>query len=266
MNEEMKQLELIKAEDKKAKTKFYLIMLCSVIIGGSFGASSTFLEELFNGLSYANLTNTMGTILPAIQCAVCAIATVLFVYFYRKGLEEKKHWNGDVNESYDRMENCFDMALSISNLSFILILILFGITFSLLDTTEDFSTPKFAIWFILAIGSLFYSIFFLMISQKKIVNLEKVINPEKQGSVYETGFQKKWIDSCDEMERSYIYQAGFYSFKCTTNTCIILWIFTFFTSTIFHTGFFPVLIVGIIWFASTLSYLIKAHKLSKPQL
>lgn len=265
MNEEMKQLEQIKAEDKKAKKKFYLIMLCSLIVGGFFGVGTTFFEELFNGLSYENLTNTMGTILPAIQCAVCAIATILFVYFYRKGLAEKAHWNGDVNERYDRMENCLDIALSISNLSFILILILFGITFSLFDTTEDFSTFKFSIWFILAIGSLFYSIFFLMISQKKIVNLEKVINPEKQGSVYDTGFQKKWIDSCDEMEKSYIYQAGFYSFKCTANTCMILWILTFFTSTVFHTGFFPVLMIGIIWFTSTLSYLIKAHRLSKSQ-
>ncbi len=265
MNEEMKQLQKIIEEDKKAKKKFYIIMLCSMVIGALGGVGSVFCEDFFQGLSYKNVTITMVSILPVIQCFVCAIATILFINFYRKGLAQKAHWNGDINENYDKMEHFLGISLSISNLSFILLLILFGISFSLLDATEHFSSLHFGIWFILNIGSLFYSIFFTMISQRKVINLEKVINPEKKGSIYDTGFQKEWLNSCDEMERFYIYQAAFHSFKCTSNTCMALWIFTFFTSTVFHTGFFPVLLVGIIWFVSTLSYLTKANKLSKSQ-
>lgn len=263
MNEEVKQLEIIHAEDKKAKKKFYLIMLGSIIVGALFGIGMVFCENLLEGLSYKSFARTMVLFLPVIQCLSCIIATVLFTHFYRKGLAEKAQWNGDVNETYDKMENFLGIALSISNLSFVILLTLFGITFSLLDATQDLPDHQFALWFILDTGSLFYSIFFVMISQKKVVNLEKIINPEKQGSVYETGFQKKWLNSCDEMEQLYIYKAAFHSFKRTSGTCMLLWLFTFFTSTVFHTGIFPVLIVGIIWFVSMLSYLTEAHKLSK---
>lgn len=263
MNEEMKQLELINQEDKKAKKRFYIIMLCSLIIGGIFGFSMGLCEDLLENLSYKGLSKNMVLILPMIQCLGCFIATILFVHFYRKGMAAKAQWDGDVSESYDKMENFLSLALSVSNISFVVLLTLYGITFSLLDATEDMPNEQFVIWFILNIGSLFYSIFFVMLSQKKIINVEKMINPEKQGSVYEMGFQKKWLNSCDEMEQFYIYKSAFYSFKCTSSVCMFLWLFTFFTSTVFHTGIFPVLIVGIIWFVSMLSYHIEAYKLSK---
>lgn len=70
-------------------------------------------------------------------------------------------------------------------------------------------------------------------------------------------------ESCDEMEQFYIYKSAFYSFRCTSGVCMVLWLFTFFTSAVFHTNIFPVLIVGIIWFVSMLSYHIEAYKLSK---
>ena len=263
MNEEMKQLEMINQEDKKAKKKFYLIMLCSLVIGAFFGAGSAFCKDILEGLSYKNLEKTIATILPAIQCLSCIFATILFVHFYRKGLKEKAQWNGDIDENYDKMEQSLGIAMSISNLAFVLLLTLYGITFSLLDATEQFSNHEFALWFGLNIISLVYAIFFVMISQKKVINLEKMINTEKQGSIYETGFQKKWMNSCDEMEQLQIYKAGFHAFKRTSTTCMILWLFTFFTSTAFHTGFFPVLLVGIIWFVSMLSYLLEANRLSK---
>ena len=43
--------------------------------------------------------------------------------------------------------------------------------------------------------------------QQKIVDLERRINPEKRGSVYDMKFQKTWMDSCDEAERAQIGQA-----------------------------------------------------------
>ena len=39
--------------------------------------------------------------------------------------------------------------------------------------------------------------------------LTRRINPEKQGSVYDTKFFEKWVDSCDESEQRQMGQAAF---------------------------------------------------------
>ena len=46
------------------------------------------------------------------------------------------------------------------------------------------------------------SVAVLVVLQQKIVDLERRINPEKRGSVYDMKFQKTWMDSCDEAERA----------------------------------------------------------------
>ena len=40
------------------------------------------------------------------------------------------------------------------------------------------------------------SVAVLVVLQQKIVDLERRINPEKRGSVYDMKFQKTWMDSC----------------------------------------------------------------------
>lgn len=263
MNEEKKQLERITQQDKKARGKFILILVICTLAGGVFGFCSSSAEDLLNGVSLKDITKGLAYLLPYLQAILCLVATGLCAYFYRKGLHAKQKWDGDVNEEYYKMESNLGIALSISNLFYIIILTLFGMSFSLLQYMNSASKINFGIWFALDLGSLIYILFFIMYTQKKIVNLEKVINPEKQGSVYDTKFQKKWLDSCDELEQLCIYKAGYTSFTHTNIACIVLWIVTIFTSQIFHTGFYPVLLVGILWFISTLSFQIEAHKLDK---
>ena len=36
---------------------------------------------------------------------------------------------------------------------------------------------------------------------KLVVDLEKKLNPEKKGSVFEMQFQKTWLESCDEAQK-----------------------------------------------------------------
>lgn len=41
-----------------------------------------------------------------------------------------------------------------------------------------------------------------IIIQQKAVDINKIMYPEKTASVYDLKFQKKWVDSCDEAEKS----------------------------------------------------------------
>ena len=56
---------------------------------------------------------------------------------------------------------------------------------------------------------------------------KKAINPEKQGNILDTDFNKVWMDSCDEYEKQMIWQCGFKAYNVAQTMCIILWmIFT----------------------------------------
>lgn len=266
MNEEIKQLEQITQQDKKAKKKFAVILILCTLAGGVFGVSSAHAEDLLEGVSLEGFTKTLAYLLPYLQAFLCILATGLFAYFYKKGLHAKAKWDGDINEEYYKMESNLGIALAITNLFYIAILTLFGMSFSLLQYMDNASDLSFGIWFALDLGSLVYCLFFTMYTQKKVVNLEKLINPEKEGSIYDTNFQKKWLNSCDELEQLCIYKSGYASFKCTNATCLILWLITIFTSQVFHTGLYPVLLIGIIWFVSTLSFQLEAHKLDKQKI
>lgn len=262
MNEETKQLEQITQQDKKAKGKFILIIVLCAIAGGIFGGCSAFVEDILNGISLKGFTKAVVYLLPYVQVFLCLLATGLYAYFYKKGLHAKAKWDGDINEDYCTMETNLGIALSISNLFYIVMLTLYGINFSLMDYMNDASGIFFGIWSTLNLVSLIYTLFFVIYSQKKIVNLEKILNPEKQGSIYDSKFHKKWLDSCDELEQLCIYKSGYASFIRTNTTCMILWLFSLFTSRVFHTGLYPVLLIGIIWFVSTLSFQLEAHKLT----
>ena len=47
------------------------------------------------------------------------------------------------------------------------------------------------------------------------VDAAKKTNPEKTASVYDTKFQKKWLDSCDEAEKIMIGKCAFKAYAAT---------------------------------------------------
>ena len=49
--------------------------------------------------------------------------------------------------------------------------------------------------------------------QQMTVDFQKIMNPEKQGSVYDLRFQKKWEESCDELEKFTIYRSAYKAYS-----------------------------------------------------
>ena len=73
-----------------------------------------------------------------------------------------------------------------------------------------------------------------------IVDLERRINPEKRGSVYDMKFQKTWMDSCDEAERAQIGQACYRAYMVGTKVCIFLWVALLILNFVFDFGLLPI--------------------------
>lgn len=98
---------------------------------------------------------------------------------------------------------------------------------------------------------------------KLILDIEKKLNPEKQGNVLDLNFQKVWMNSCDEAEKLIVYKAGYKAFLNTNITCIILCMVAFVVTLLFKMDVLALVFVCIIWFANNLSYMLRAAKLEK---
>lgn len=102
-----------------------------------------------------------------------------------------------------------------------------------------------------------------VIIQQKCVDAAKKTNPEKTVSVYDTKFQKKWIDSCDEAERLMIGKCAFKAFAATNTVCSVLSIMLAVCALTFGTGFLPSLVVCVIWIVNQSVYCKEMLRYSK---
>ena len=89
------------------------------------------------------------------------------------------------------------------------------------------------------------------------------MNPEKKGSVYDTNFQKKWIESCDENEQRKIGAAAMRSFRMVNNVCVVLWVILVFFSLVYLVGILPMFLGLLIFGVNQVSYCLEAIRLEK---
>lgn len=102
-----------------------------------------------------------------------------------------------------------------------------------------------------------------VIIQQKVVDITKIMYPEKTASVYDLKFQKKWVDSCDEAEKIMIGRCAFEAFKATNSVCGALSIILAISALMFDIGFLPSFVVCLIWLVNQCVYCRAAAKCSK---
>ena len=102
-----------------------------------------------------------------------------------------------------------------------------------------------------------------VIIQQKVVDITKIMYPEKTASVYDLKFQKKWVDSCDEAEKIMIGRCAFEAFKVTNSVCGVLSIILAISALMFDIGFLPSFVVCLIWLVNQCVYCRAAAKCSK---
>ncbi|NLT11260.1 MAG: DUF3169 family protein [Clostridiaceae bacterium] len=79
-------------------------------------------------------------------------------------------------------------------------------------------------------------------------------NPEKQGSVLDLQFFRKWESSSDEAQKQLMYKAGYRAF-CTANLAsVCIWTIALLAQLFFGTGVFPVVCICAVWLALNASY------------
>lgn len=246
MNEE-KKLENKKA-DKKALKIFIPILIASFFVGIVLGGLMNFLEEN-SATSIASFFSTILTaIAPYANLVMNGIAIVVCVILYIVAKKQIKVWDMENEEEYEKIDSKLSAILIIINCTYIISMFFFAVGFDyVIGVSGVIELTLYMLGFIMSIAG-------NIILQQLTVNAAKLLNPEKQGSVYSMDFNKKWTQSCDEAELHKIYKAAYGSYKVSNGAYLVLWLVCIFGNEIWHFGLVPVAIVTFLWLLQFISY------------
>lgn len=257
----MNQNEIKKA-NRKAMPKFILIMFISMIVGGGVGFFSAKFEvnTLADGIKIAGAL--FGTrVAPWLMLVAALIMPIVCIPIYRSAKKLLSTWDGENEEVSDAADKKISIIIWITNIVFILSYFLIAASYS--DGFSTFENKQSVLTFTIGIAAFFGIMIEAVIIQQKCVDTVKITSPEKTASIYDTKFQKKWMDSCDEAEKIMIGKCAFKAYSATNAVCTILAIGLALCALIFGIGFLPSLVVCLIWIVNQSAYFKEGIKYSK---
>ncbi len=244
----------IQSENKKAFGTLAVILFVAMIGGGIAGVLFVRFHDNLKSVLVHGVDNIMRVISPyAITvCSVILLGAALLILQHCKR-ELARHEDDDA--VLDRVEYRISYPLALASVC--MIIDFFFLPASMIYAGKSYYPTLFALI------SFIVSVACIMWIQQKAVDMEKQMNPEKKGSVYEMKFAEKWEESCDEAQRLNIYKSAYVSYQVTTKAFVGVWLVVVFGSLFFDTGILPVAVVTILWLIQTLSYCFAAMKLEK---
>ena len=194
-----------------------------------------------------------------IWCLICAALIITSAYLAFGGT---KHISPEVyiedEEVPAQADARLDWALVWLTTAQLLALLLFAVSVSMMPL--GYAGPGA----ILASAAELLAVLFAVIAlQGRVVDLTRRFNPEKQGSVYDFKFRKKWLASCDEAERQRIGQAGFTGFMACNSSCLITAVVLMVLNALLPIGPLPSIAVMIPWIAGQAAYLAECVRTKK---
>ena len=232
----------IKAQNRKALPRFLLGMLAAMAVGGVMG----FLASYFSGGGADALTDAVQNGLrAAIPYGIPAVSLLLIpagvLLHQAKALLQG--WDGEEEDTPDAVECKLDYSIVLTNILMPITMFLLGAAVSLESPAMLWVTAEFLVFFGVSIWI-----------QQKAVDCTRMLNPEKQGSIYDKKFQSKWMDSCDENERRQIGEAAMCAFRFTNGVCLTLWLILLVADVMLDIGLLPGFVVMVVFLCNLLGY------------
>lgn len=255
MNEDKKREN--KQVDKKALKIFIPCLIVSFFVGFFLSAFGNYMEGNLAEVIASGVITALTVITPYANLVINIIGIIVSVMILANVKKKIKAWDGEDEETYEKIDGSMSAVLVLINIVFILSYFFFAAGFEYcIETATALEMICYFAGFILALAG-------NMIIQSKVINLYKELNPEKQGSVYAMDFSKQWEGSCDEAEKLQIYKAAFGSYKFCSVFYIVLWLLCLLGNQIWHFGIMPATIVTVIWLVQYISYQAYAAYYSK---
>lgn len=242
-------------EDKKSFKPFIIIMVICFVVGIGAGKTAHIIEDNLEAIKAAidQAEVVLAYVLPSIFLLMNIVEFVFILGIVKRQERRLKEWDGEDEEILDDIERKLDFPLNVTNVVQILGLFLFA---ACTHTDIAVELPKLHenIIFLVIIIDLVASLIICTMFQKRMVNLVKVMNPEKNGSIFDVDFNKKWEESCDEAQKMILYKASYKAFRVSNMMCCCLWVMGMVTDFAFHTGLFPIAVILLIWLVQVIVY------------
>lgn len=254
MNREKRQ-----KTDKQIAIKFIILCVVGFVVGAVSGIGGIYISENFGGDIASDIQQVMKVAVPVIYVALIIIVYGLSFIYYFKAKKLADAWDGWDEEVVDEAEKKISVSLILSNVMTVCNFFLYGalIYVSGFSVKRLGNIPLTLLSFVLFVAGLVL----MLVTQKICVDLEKKLNPEKQGNVLDTDFNKEWMASCDEAQKKMIHEAGYKAHQVTNYVCMIMSVVAIFGMMIFNTGILPGFFVFVIWMTSVIAYSIACVKL-----
>lgn len=253
-----------KVADKKARSKMILVAVVGGVIGLAVGVLSGISESVLP-VMMGRLLEMLNWVTPFANLVITSVVWILVTRWMRQARELYSNWDGEDESVIEKVELKIGYGLMVTTINMVLGFFFFGMGYYAVDLKGSNLLSDVLPWIRFA-GTMigfFYELTITTIYQKKLVNMTKEINPEKQGSVYDFKFQKIWMESCDESELLAIYKAGFAAYKTINYLCMGLEIFCVVGMYSWNFGVMPIVLVTVIWLTLTIRYEVEAIRLSK---
>lgn len=250
-------------KEKINNKKTYIIFAVTIIIcamAGFFSVSIfSYINFMFEDVDTKALSNILNNTLPfvfvAIEFALFAVSAIIF----SKAKRAATMWDGEDEDVIDQIESSLNIPLLLTNVGMVLAMLLFAVC-----AYVDKVSESEAVWpFLVTLISFVLSFVYIIGIQSKVVNLEKKLNPEKRGNVFDFKFSKQWEASMDEAEKQIQCMAGNIAFKAGSSACLVLWLVSLIGALIFDMGISSVVMVCIIWLVLVVTYVTQCMKLEK---
>lgn len=255
----------------KSNKKIYItfIIILAISYGVGYAAGTLVGKAEKNGgmdTMLAILKDGLTFITPPLflSLAVIFLIVVLIIFWSCKKMYKKLQVHPEDDDLWDTLEEKLNYPMILANVMMIMDVFFFACITWLAESTSYGNNGGYEAAILVADVILFVVVLIVgLFITKGTVDLEKKLNPEKQGNVFDFHFNEVWLTSCDEGQKMITYRAAYKAFQNTNAACFILWIFAYMGMFIFKTGVFPILCICIIWLINNLSYMLRAAKLEK---
>jgi hypothetical protein len=256
------------------KPIFFIVLAGLCVLGGLIGFFIGAMQEKMDFVLRLFRENTQ-IISIFFTLLLIVTGTIFSLYFIIRFTTLKKLWakEEERDDNWDYIEDKLASLLTAVSCAIIVTFFLYGCAvynirgnlsviedgMGIIDKLYDIAFGCSIIFMLI-----FNFVFFYM--QKKIVDFEKIMNPEKKGSLYDFKFSKKWYESFDEAERN---QAGIASYKAiiiVSKTCLIMIAALMFLGMVLEITILPLLSVCVLWLVQVIAFGIESRKASKKML
>lgn len=247
------------AEDKKNyNMKFALKMLFWMAVGGVlgfaaawFGTQTKLVGRFFEGLTLS-VQNLMIPLTAVITAAGIMIGEMTLKKM--KAVTEKiiPAEDEECDELEYQEERIASFGLNISNLAMALSILIVSMGYSgkYLENSNR-NTMNFFAAMIIFIICFFYE----GIWQMRYVKVIQLSRPEfNDADPSSRKFQKQWMEHCDEAEKEQIYESSYHTYLFLAKALPIAMVFAMLANLLYNTGVLAVVLLAVIWIASTIYY------------